>query len=191
MRTRLLPPASASVLIAVFVPVLVVLLAACGDEDEGGGRGLDPGSPDAGLAKVELTEHLGCGFGFAVTDDAQEALLSVHHLGGDARVDRTVTFPDPAWQAEVRVGTDLAANWCTDVIEEPQAEVEQTWKVVEGTLRFEGELPPFEWSESVASGAPDEVRAELTGLVVEGPDGEQVELDDLSLSNRSWGFLAG
>lgn len=187
MRTRLLPLASLSVLISV----LGALLVACGD-DEGGARGLDPGSPNAGLATVELTEHLSCGFGFAISDESQETLLSVHHAGGDAPpVGRTVTLPDPAWGAEVRVGSDLAANWCTDVIVDPQAEVEETWTVVEGTLRFEGEVPPFGWSESVADDAPEVVRAELMGVVVEAPDGERVELGDLSLSNRSWGFLAG
>ncbi len=183
MRTRLLPLASLSVLVA--------LLGACGDEDDGNGRGLDPGSPGSGLATVELTEHLGCGFGFAISDEAQETLLSIRHTGDDAPVGRTVTLPDPVWSAEVRVGTDLAANWCTDVIEEPEAEVAETWEVIEGTLRFEGELPPFEWSESVAEEAPEVVRAELTGVVVEGPDGERVELGDLPLSNRAWGFLAG
>lgn len=183
MRTRLLPLASLSVLVA--------LLAACGDEDEGSGRGLEPGSPDGGLATVELTEHLACGFGFSISDEAQETLLSIRHTGDDAPVSRTVTLPDPAWVAEVRVGTDLAANWCTDVIEEPDAEVEETWEVVEGTLRLEGELPPFEWSETVAEEAPEVVEAELTGVVVEGPEGDRVELGDLSLRNRSWGFLAG
>lgn len=181
MRTRMLPLAP--------LAVLVALLGACGDDDEGNGRGLDPASPGSDLAAVDFTEDLGCGYGFAVSDEAQEALLSIHHSGGDdAEVDRTITLPDPAWDAEVRVGTHLAANWCADVIEDPQAEVEETWTVVEGTLRFEGDLPPLEFSEQ---GAVERVHAELTGVVVEGPDGEQVELGDISLSNRAWGVFAG
>lgn len=181
MRTRLLPLASLS--------VLVVLLGACGDDDDGGGRGLDPASPGSGLAAVDFTEDLPCGYGFAAADEADEALLSIHHSGGDAaEVDRTVTLPDPAWDAEVRVGSHLSANWCADVIDDPQAEVEETWTIVEGTLRFEGDLSPLEFSEQ---GAVDRVHAELTGVVVEGPDGERVELGDISLSNRAWGFFAG
>jgi len=35
------------------------------------------------------------------------------------------------------------------------------------------------------------VRAELTNVVVESPDGEQFQVGDLSLTNESWGFFAG
>jgi hypothetical protein len=178
MKARLLPVASLS--------VLVVALGACGsdDGDDGDDRGTDSGS--SGLASVELTEDLGCGYGFAVSDEAEEARLTVHRNADPGKIERTVSLPDPHWDAEVLVGTHLAANWCNDVIEEPQAEVDETWEIVEGTLEFVGELPPVD-----GTSADQPVRAELTGVVLEGPDGERVELDDLSLRNGAWGFFAG
>ena len=41
----------------------------------------------------------------------------------------------------MRVGTHLAANWCNDVIVDPQAEIDETWEIVEGTLEFVGDDP--------------------------------------------------
>ena len=181
MKPRLLPLASLS--------VLVVALGACGTDDEGGKHGVDTGSPDSGLASVDLTADWGCGYGFAVSDQAQQALLSVYHGGDESKIDQTVTFPDPSWEAQVRVGTNLAANWCDDVIVDPQAEVDETWKIVEGTLRFEGDPPPVTYEQGKQVDQP--VRAQLTGVVVESPNGEQVELGDIALVNESWGFFAG
>ena len=178
MKPRLLPLASLSLLVAA--------LGACGTDDGGSGHGDDIGSTESGLAAVELTENLGCGYGFSVVDKAEKALLSIHRSANAGKITRTVSLPDPGWDADVRVGTHLAANWCNDVIMEPQAEVDETWKIVEGSLEFVGEVPPVD-----GASADQPVRAELTGVLVEGPDGEQVELGDLSLTNDSWGFFAG
>ncbi len=178
MKTRLLPLASLSLLLAA--------LAACGGDDDGGVGAVDPGPSESGLAAVELTDDLGCGYGFAVVDKDETTLLGVYGVGDARKLGRTVSLPDPAWEAEVRVGTHLAANWCNDVIMEPQAETDETWEIVEGTLEFVGEIPPVD-----GASAEQPVRAELTGVVVESPDGEQVELGDLSLTNSSWGFFAG
>ncbi len=181
MKPRLLSLAS---LAALFV--LVAALGACGNDEVGGDRGVVTGPSESGLAAVELTEDLSCGYGFSIADDAQETLLSVQRNTYAGKVGRTVSLPDPAWDAEVRVGTHLAANWCNDVIMDPQAEVDETWEIVEGTLEFVGKVPHI---DGTATDQP--VRAELTGVVVESPDGEQVELGDLSLTNGSWGFFAG
>jgi len=177
MKPRLLP--------LVPLSLLVAALGACGTGDDDK-NGTDNGASSSGLADVELTEDWGCGYGFSVSDEAQETLLQIDHVGDEDLAAGTVTFPDPAWEGEVLVGTDLAANWCSDVIEEPQAEVDETWTIVEGTLTFAGEVPPTDGTP-----ADQPVRAELTDVVVEGPDGERVELGDLSLSNDSWGFFAG
>lgn len=176
MRTRLLSLAS--------LPLLVAALGACGSDDTG--KGTDTGAPASGLADVELTTDLGCGFGFARADDAGETVLSIYALAELEEIGRAVTFPDSGWEARVIVGTNLDANWCTDVIEEPQANVHESWEVVKGTLTFDGELPSADWEGDV-----HEAKAELTGVVVENEDGEQVELGDVTLSNTSWGFLAG
>jgi hypothetical protein len=178
MRPRLLALTSLSLLVAA--------LGACGNEDDGSKHGVDTGSPESGVDSVDLTEDWGCGYGFAVSDKAQEALLSVYYDGGSKQVDGTVFLPDAAWEAQLQVGTNLAANWCNDVIMDPQAEVDETWKVVEGTLTFAGEVPPVDGAT-----ARQPVRAELTGVVVESPDGERVELGDISLANDGWGFFAG
>jgi hypothetical protein len=177
MRTRLLP--------LIPLTALVVALGACGDNDDDK-RGVDGQPDESGLASVELTNDLGCGYGFARADDAGETLLSIHHRAGADRPARTVTLPSPDWDAEVTVGTHLDANWCSDVIDDPQAEVDQTWAIVEGTLQFEDQVPPVDGTP-----ADQPVAAELTGVVVESPDGEQVELGAISLRNESWGFFAG
>jgi len=177
MKPRLLPLVSVSLLVAA--------LGACGTDDDDK-EGPDNGASSSGVADVELTEDWGCGYGFSVSDKAQETMLQIDHVGDADQVAGTVTFPDPAWEGAVLVGTDLAANWCSDVIDEPQAEVDETWTIVEGTLTFAGEVPP-----SDGTSADQPVRAELTDVVVEGADGERVELGDLSLSNDSWGFFAG
>jgi hypothetical protein len=178
MEKRLLPLASLSLLVAA--------LGACGTDDDGGDGGVDSGPSESGLAAVELTDDLGCGYGFAVVDKDETTLLSIYRGTDAGKVTHTVSLPDSAWEAEVRVGTHLAANWCNDVIMDPQAETDETWEIVGGTLEFVGEVPPVE-----GASADQPVRAELTGVVVESPDGEQVELGDLSLSNDSWGFFAG
>lgn len=170
------------------IPVVLMAPAfgACGS-DEGGSKADDDPTPE--LAASALTDDLGCGFGFARADESGTTLLSVRVDPDTTRVTRTVSLPDPRWHAEVRVGTHLTANWCTDVIEEPQAEVDVTWQVVEGTLTFEGQLPPVEWTEDAPVDQP--VVAELTDVVVQGPDGERVNLGNIPLRNESWGFLAG
>ena len=185
MKTRLLPLASLSLLAA--------LLGACGSDDgsgDGGDDGRDAGNgsttPAGGIEADELTRNLGCGFGFSRADEDGTTLLRVSALPETGELDRTVTFPDPGWTAEVRVGEHLTANWCTDVIEEPQAEVDETWQIVEGTLEFVGTVPSAEWADN-----PETIRAELTGVVAQGPDGESVELGDFSLENSAWGFLPG
>ncbi len=169
--------------------LLLAVLAACGSEDSDGSR--DPGSgdpsPAEGLADVELTRDLGCGYGFSRTNEEETALLSIHHSHDASRgPQRSTTLPDPDWTAEVLVGTHLAANWCIDVIEEPQAEVDETWTIVEGTLTFAKQPPKVDGSET-----EQPVVAELSGVVVENEDGDRVEFGDFSLINSSWGFFAG
>ena len=183
MRTRLLSLVSLPLLLSVFV--------ACGSDDDEKDRGTDSGgssgptSGPEGLADVELTTDLGCGFGFARADEEGETMLRISVSQEAGELGRTVTFPAPGWDAVVEVGEHLTANWCTDVIEEPQRDVQETWQVVEGTLTFAGTVPTTD-SESI-----DEATAELTDVVVVSEDGERVELDDLTLTNGSWGLFAG
>ena len=178
MRTRILTLLPTALLVAV--------LGACGEDEPGTASG--GGGVDSDPAAAELTEDWDCGFGLARSDEEQASMLRIFH-NGERRIARSVALPDPAWDAELLVGTHLAANWCTDVIEQPEAEVEETWTVVDGTLMFDGAVPPATWDGTASTDEP--VEATLIGVVVEGPDGERVELGDVPLRNRSWGFLAG
>lgn len=158
-------------------------LTACGDDDDGG----ETTTSFTSLENVEWREDLGCGFGFGTVDGAEHFRLTVHRTGDRAgALPRAVQLPDPAWDAEVVAGKHLAANWCNDLVTEPEAEVAKTWQVVEGTLTFEGDIPPLDTPSS-----PLDVRAKLTGIVVEDADGERTAMADVVLHNGVWGFFAG
>jgi hypothetical protein len=192
-RSPVRPIRMRRLLLLTSLTALVAALAACGPEDHSAAQGDPPATGQVTTGPFDgllLTEDLGCGFGFSVANEEADVLLSLH-LDPDAtgRARRTYELPDRAWEAEVRVGTDLDANWCTDVIEEPQAVVEETWRIVGGTLTFAGELPPFRWTEDWQVDNP--VRAALTDVVVESADGDRAELGDVQLANTAWGLLPG
>lgn len=177
---------SPGLLAAPLALLLALALTACGDDRSEGGNGRTTISFTS-LENVQWREDLGCGFGFGTVDSGGYFRLTVHHTGERAgALPRSVALPDPGWEAEVVSGEHLAANWCNDVLLDPQAEVAKTWQVVEGTLTFEGDV-----SRLASSGGPREVRATLTGIVVEDADGERTALADVSLRNEQWGFFAG
>ena len=159
-----------------------LLAASCGHDT----RAVDPHEPaPTTLAVDDLDNHLPCGFGFTLADDDGTRMLRIYLSDHRADVPRTMELPAEGWTAETEFGEHLRANWCTDVIVEPHRDVQETWSVVEGTLTFAGDPPPSD------PGRPVDARAEVTGLVVESPDGERVELGDVELHNEQWGFLAG
>jgi len=170
--------------------LLALTLTACGDDDRRGRDGGDGGETTidfTSLENVQWREDLGCGLGFGTVDSGGYFRLTVHHTGDRAgSLPRSVELPDPEWEAEVVSGKHLAANWCNDVILEPEAEVAKTWQLVEGTLTFDGPIPPLS-----SPSKPLEARATLTGIVVEDADGERTAMADVSLHNGQWGFFAG
>ena len=87
-----------------------------------------------------------------------------------------------AWSAEIRIGADLFANWCDDVIEvgEPEPRVDETWPITAGTARILD-----------ADAATTTATLELTGLVATAPDGAQYQLGDITIENPAWGMFAG
>jgi hypothetical protein len=167
------------------VALLATTLVACGsDESVGHGNDVVGGGPEP--VHFDLTEDLGCGYGFARTDEHATQLLQVYYHGDEHTLDAMVRLPDPDWTATIEEGQRLDANWCNDVIIDPQAKVERTWTIVEGTLTFVGGAP------RLGGGSLDEpVRARLTGVVAEGPDGERATVPDVPLSNVSFGLFAG
>lgn len=157
----------------VWLGVLVALSACSGD------GGADPET-------VELTEEYGCGFGFYLSNADQTAGLMLSYLDPDGAWAGTVARTgqiDAAWDAELRFGTDLFANWCDDVIEpdEPTPEVETTWTVT-------GEI---EVTELPAAGECGQATARLHDVVAHGPVDQMLELGELTITNTAWGCFAG
>lgn len=139
---------------------------------------------DAGVAGT-LEDDYGCGFGFAKGNKAQTVGLIIYHTGGYSEtgpdISSPIEFPNDAWVGELRTGSDLFANWCDDVMEEgePVPEVAEVWTIAAGTL-------------TVAEvDSPNVVEGVFTGVVVESPDGEHLELGDIEVSNTGYGFFAG
>lgn len=136
---------------------------------------------------LELTEHHGCGFGFYLGNSDQTAGLFVtltdFETGLGGNVPESASLSGDFWQAELRFGADLFANWCDDVLEpgEPTPDVGQTWDVT-GAIDVTA-LPP--------AGQCGPAGARLTGLEAQRPDGEALELGDFEMENEFWGCFAG
>jgi hypothetical protein len=127
-----------------------------------------------------------CGFGFAYGSIDQTLGLYLYASGfGAPDVSKPIELPAESWTAELRVGRDLFANHCDDVIDtsEPEPVVDEIWVVTAGTLVVEG----------VGSGGCGSTMAAgiLTGAVIESPDGATLELGDVELRNDGYGCVAG
>ena len=139
------------------------------------------------ISAAKLTTPWGCGYGFHVSDTGQTVALMVEwssDLRGDPATSIAPSGPLSGgdWTAGLNLGHDLFANWCNDVIDPstPEAVVDESLEVVEGTLTLDGDLPE-----------QGEVTAHLTGVVARRADGSTVELGDLDVSNPCWGCFAG
>lgn len=156
---------------------LALLIAACSWNGDAGSVG--------DIARLDdLTEAYGCGHGFWAGNPAQTTALRFQYLGDDGQAS-DAELPSDRWSVEMLDGQNLYANWCDDVIEpgEPEPLVVRRLPVVAGSLMVIGEPPaPFE-------GGALTLRAD--GLVVETPDGERIELGDITIENPAYGFFAG
>ncbi len=137
-----------------------------------------PGLPAVDLA--ELTESYGCGYGFQAGRPDQRVGLFLRR--DTPAASGTVTLPADGWTGEIRLGDDLFANWCDDVMEpdEPTPEVAEAWTLVEGTLEV-----------TVPDSGQGRATLTATGLVAERPDGERVPLGDITIDNEYYGQFAG
>lgn len=141
-----------------------------------------PSTPD-----LELSVEWGCGFGFYVSNESQTSglILAFNDVTGafSGDVPQSSRLPDPAWSARFDVGKDLFANWCDDVIEpdEPERIVLEEWDVIEGTIEITS-LPGEDGGPATAA---------LRGIVILGPQGQTVQVPDMDVTNRGWGFFAG
>jgi len=134
----------------------------------------------------ELTEQYACGYGFYASNVEQTVGLFIGFSDFEAAqsgdVPETSQLDDDIWQAELRFGTDLFANWCDDVLEpgEPTPEVGETWQL-SGTIEID-ELP------STGQGPAS---ATLTGVEARGPNDELIAFDVFEIENQFWGTFAG
>lgn len=129
---------------------------------------------------------LPCGHGFAATSADQSLILDIRWTNvlslADAPISIDAEVPDRDWMGEIRVGSDLAANWCDDVIEEgePTPRTDERWDVTAGRL--------------VAASDPADpgvVSGTITGLEVTTDDGTVLSLGNIELENLAWGVYAG
>jgi hypothetical protein len=140
------------------------------------------------LDEAALSESWGCGRGFHLSNPDQTVALMLDLIDptwteGPAQV---TTLPDGGWEARVLLGADLFSNWCDDVVDasDPEPRVDQTWRIVAGTITFEDDVATL----PISCGP---VRARIEGLQVEGPDGAQVTIADRDIENDCWAGAAG
>lgn len=137
------------------------------------------------LRDADLSVSWGCGLGFTLSSPDQRVALHLSPSDFEALPDPPISFPTEEWTASVVVGKNLMVYHCDDVLEgwEPEPVFAAEWPVISGTLEFE---PP----ETASCGAIGPVGANLTGVVVETPEGP-VDLGDLSVVNESYACFAG
>lgn len=140
-----------------------------------------PGSPDFDPDALSVDHP--CGRGFQVGSLDQQVALVFRPAGDELPTAGAHVLPGGSWTGTVRLGQDLFANWCDDVLEpgEPTPEVLEEWPVVEGSI--EVVLPP--------DGAWGPATLTAAGLVAERPDGERVVIGDITIENSNHGLIPG
>lgn len=137
----------------------------------------------SGFDPSQLTVSHPCGRGFQIGTPDQRAALLLRPSSDEGPQPGQHDLRDGDWRGTVRIGSDLFANWCDDVLEpdEPRSVTLEEWPVVEGTIDVV--LPPDgEWGPATLTG---------TGLVAERPDGQRVPIGDIVIENSNHGFVAG
>lgn len=167
--------------------VLLAALGACGNFPLGDTTVPSVASAPEVPGVGTLTTEWGCGRGFWVSNDSQTVALHVSYHG-EGPPSPKATLPHPDWEAQLKQGADLHANWCDDVLEagEPTPVEESSLRVVAGELRISGEIP-----EDSGGGGGTKLELEATDLVVELPDGGRVPFGSITITNPHWGLLAG
>ncbi len=127
---------------------------------------------------VELVDSYACGHGVAI-GSADQTVGLFAYADGELSEPLPTDLSSRPWVAELRRGQDLFANWCTDLVSDPQAEIDERLAVVSGTIEVGADLDADFCSERVT--------AELHDVVVEG----RIELGDLTIDASGWGCFPG
>jgi hypothetical protein len=173
----------------LLLALTVVLVGGVACSDGGGGAAATSSTSLAVTTTVvppsagDLSDPYACGFGVALGNPAQTTGLFVHVDYERTSIDDVPTeggrIGDGEWVGELRRGSDLFANWCTDVIVDPQAIEEETVSVTGGTIELVGA------SADLACGDP--ITVELRDLQL--ADGQT--LPDATFDAEGWGCFAG
>jgi hypothetical protein len=163
--------------LVIAVPVLAILAllgaTACGSAE--------PRTPQVDLD--DLTTDYACGYGFQAgnTEQTVAIFLTPDPPGSPPSTETADLGADSAWSGEIRVGRDLFATWCSDILVmgEPEPVVDETWALVDGVLAI------------TDVGDDENATMTATGLVAVDPSGARHELGDVVLVNAAWGMFAG
>jgi hypothetical protein len=167
---------------ALLVALLALALAGAGC------TGDDAASTTTTTTLPPLVDSYPRGYGFRLGAADQTTGLFVEftdfQAGMRGDIPEVSVLPDPMWNVQVRIGSDLFINWGKSVIlaSDPVPLVDEVWPVVAGTITIL-ELPGTEEC-GIA-------RARFEGFAAAAPDGTLVHLGDFEVENRSWGCFVG
>lgn len=133
-----------------------------------------------------LVEAYGGGFGFRLgaADQTVGLFVTLADLQDfyEGVVPEVSVLPNAMWEAELRFGARLFANWGNDTASDPEPVVDEVWRIVAGTITIL-ELPGTE-----ACGL---ARARFEGFEAEAPDGTRTRLGSFEVETTAWGCLPG
>lgn len=170
--------------LALTLALLTVVASACGSSD-----GAVVTSGGAALSTVTIEDFVidyPCGYSFQVGSEDQTLMLKVVAIGvsegsAGAIASGPADLPSENWQATLKVGENLAANWCDDVME-PDEPVRR----VDATFPVRGHLDVVEAGDGARSAT-----ITATDLVVDPLDGPPILLGDIQITNSHFGVIAG
>jgi hypothetical protein len=145
----------------------------------GSACGSDTPSTEAQVS--DLSVEYSCGLGFYLSNPEETTALYVFaEVQEPESPARLAGSPD--WRAELHIGVDLFASWCNDVVlpDTPEPVLLDVWEVSGGTIELTSPLQDC-----------GPVSAEIADVVVTTPDGDEIELDDRTVTNSGWGCFAG
>ena len=176
---------------------IAVAIAACGGSNTGESGGEEtegqpisrPASAPAGQATEAfvplppLSAPRPCGHQFGATDAEATIRLLIElddpSLAASGQLDASTSLVAGPWSASFQVGTGLRNNWCADTDLDPAPVIDQQWEVVAGVLEIV-EMPA---DADQCLGATALIR----GIGLRRPDGLEIGLSDLELTNSAWG----